>query len=311
MQCFNDLQKLFEPTCVAVGCFDGIHLGHQKIISDMCSYAKNNGLKSAVFTFIASPAAVLGKTPHRALMSQKDKMKTLEMLGVDYCFSLDFLNVMNITPIDYIEDILINKLSAKAVFCGFNYRFGKSALGDTSFLKDVCDSHSVETFIAQPVCFGESVVSSSRIRGLIENGDLSLANTLLGRPFAIEEPIIEGKQNGRKVGIPTVNQNPPPEFVTPKYGVYASYVYVNSKRYEAITNVGTRPTVGGDYKNFETHIIGGFSEELYGQIVRTELLDFVRCEQKFDNLQQLSEQIQKDIRFIYDNKIYENTNYET
>lgn len=305
MQCFNDIKKLSVPTCVAVGCFDGIHLGHQKIISDMCDYAKEKGLKSAVFTFTASPAAVLGKTPHRALMSQKDKMKTLERLGVDFCFSLDFLTVMDISPMEYIEDILIDKLKAKAVFCGFNYRFGKSALGDTSLLKKVCDSHGIETVIAQPVCFGESVVSSSRIRGLIENGDLPFANALLGRPFAIEEPILEGKQNGRKVGVPTVNQNPPTEFVTPKCGVYASFVYVNGKRYEGITNVGTRPTVGGDYKNFETHIIGGFNEEIYGQVVRTELLDFVRCEQKFDNLQQLSEQIQKDIKFIYDKKIYD------
>ncbi len=305
MQCFDNIKKMAEPACVAVGCFDGIHLGHQKIITEMCKYAKENGLKSTVFTFTASPAAVLGKTPQRALMSQSGKMKTLEMLGVDFCFSLDFLSVMNTLPEEYIKKILIEQLNARAVFCGFNYRFGKAASGDTEILTKICSENGVKTFVAEPVCYGESVVSSSRIRELIENGNLNLANTLLGRPFAIEEPILEGKHNGRKVGVPTVNQNPPKAFVTPKFGVYASFVYVNGKRYHGITNVGVRPTVGGDFKNFETHIIDDFNEVLYGQVVRTELLDFVRSEQKFDNLQQLSEQIQRDIKAIYDTKIFE------
>lgn len=305
MQIFNNIERQTSPSCVAVGCFDGIHIGHQKIISDMCSYAKENNFTSTVFTFPTSPAAMLGKTPRRAIMTQSDKMKFLESLGVEKCFSIDFMTIKDTSAEEYIKNILLENLRAKAVFCGFNYRFGKQAQGDSEFLHDVCSKLGVETFISSPICCDESVVSSSRIRTLIENGEILTANKLLGKPFSVEQTIVEGKHNGRTVNIPTVNQNLPPEFVTPRFGAYASFAVIDGKEFEAITNVGTRPTVGGVNKNVETHILGGFGGNLYGKTVRTELLYFIRDERKFDNLTQLSEQIKLDIDFVYKNKIYE------
>ena len=305
MQIFNKIEHQNAPCCVAVGCFDGIHIGHQKIISDMCTYAKENNLVSTVFTFPKSPAVLLGRTPERAIMTQSDKMKTLESLGVEKCFSIDFLAIRNTSAEEYIENILLENLCAKAVFCGFNYRFGKQARGDSEFLHDICNNFDVETFISSPICYGDSVVSSSRIRTLIENGEISTANKLLGKPFSVEQTIVEGKHNGRTVGIPTVNQNLPPEFVTPRFGAYASFAVVDGTRFEAITNVGTRPTVGGVNKNIETHILGDFSGNLYGKTVRTELLYFMRDERKFDNLTELSEQIKRDIKLIYEHNIYQ------
>ena len=305
MQIFNTIQRQNTPSCVAVGCFDGIHIGHQKIISDMCTYAKKNNLVSTVFTFPTSPAALLGKTPQRAVMTQSDKMKTLESLGVEKCFSIDFMTIRNTSAEEYIENILLENLRAKAVFCGFNYRFGKQARGNSKYLHDVCSKFDVDTFISSPICCGGSVVSSSRIRTLIENGEIHTANKLLGKPFSVEHTIVEGKHNGRTVGIPTVNQNLPPEFVTPRFGAYASFAIVDGTRYEAITNVGTRPTVGGIGKNVETHILGDFNGNIYGKTVRTELLYFIRDERKFDSLTELSEQIRHDIDSVYKHNIYQ------
>lgn len=303
MQIYNTIEPS-SPCCIALGCFDGIHIGHQKIIRSMCSYAQESGLESAVFTFSSSPAAVLGKAPKRVLISKSDKMHTLETLGVDKCFSVDFTSVRNISPEDFIKQILIGTLNARAVFCGFNFRFGKLAKGDCETLSRICGENGIEAFVSSPVCYGDKAVSSSRIRELIENGDILTANRLLAHPFSVEQIITEGKHNGRTVGIPTVNQNLPDGFVTPRFGVYASFVYIDGKRYEGITNVGVRPTVGGTDKNMETHILSRFYGDMYGKNVRTELLEFVRDERKFDNLEQLAAQIKKDIAYIYDNSIY-------
>lgn len=304
MQCFDILQKQNTPMCAALGCFDGIHTGHRTIISKMCDYAHKNNLVSSVFTFTDSPAVLLGKASHKVLTCQSDKLSILDKLGVEKCFSLDFTNLMNTSPESFVKDILVDTLNVKAVFCGFNYRFGKNAAGDTQLLQKECRKFGVSVFVNEPICINGIVVSSSKIRELIESGNIALANKLLGRPYSICLPIVEGKHNGRTVGIPTINQTPPAEFVTPKFGVYASFAIIDEKRYESITNVGIRPTVGGGEKNYETHILGEFNSELYGQAVRTQLLHFVRSERKFSDLQELSKQIKRDIDYIYNNNLY-------
>ncbi len=303
MQIFNNITQ-FSPCCIALGCFDGIHIGHQRIIRSMCSYAKENSLCGAVFTFDVSPAALLGKAPRRSLLSRNDKMNILENLGVEYCFSVDFSSVRNISPEDFVKNILIDKLGVQAVFCGFNYRFGHNAKGSSDILLELCNKYGIKAFVSSPVCYGDQAVSSSRIRDLIEQGEILTANRLLGRPFSVEQTISEGKHNGRTVGIPTINQNLPDGFVTPRFGVYASFVYIDGKKYEGITNVGVRPTVNGKHKNIETHILGRFYGNLYGKHVRTQFLDFVRDEKKFANLEELSVQIKKDIDYIQNSSVF-------
>lgn len=305
MNIFYDFIKQSSPSCVAVGCFDGIHIGHRKIISDMCRYAVENNLTSSVFTFSNSPSAVLGGMPAKAIISQNDKLNILDSIGVQNCFSLEFQKVMNISPEKYISDILVDRLNVKAVFCGFNYRFGKKALGDCILLKDVCSRYTVKVFVTSPVCCGEEVVSSSRIRRLIENGDIVSANKLLDRHFAVEGKIVEGMHNGRTIGIPTVNQLPAFGFVTPKNGVYASVAHLDGKSYNAVTNIGTRPTVNGTFTNIETHLLNAHIDEAYGKMLRTELLYFVRPERSFNNLTELSDQIHKDIEYISLHRIFE------
>ncbi len=305
MQIIYNIETIHEPSCIAVGCFDGVHIGHQKIITDMCLHAKENNLTSTVFTFPLSPAALLGKSPQRSLTSQNDKMNLLSSLGVQKCFSIDFMNIRNVTAEDYINEILFRKMNAKAVFCGFNYRFGKQAQGDIMLLKDICTGLNIETFISEPICYENSIVSSSRIRTLIEEGSLYSANKLLGRPFSIEQSVVEGKHNGRTIGFPTINQNFPSGFTIPHSGVYASFIHIDGKRYEAVSNVGTRPTVGGTNVNLETHILGGFNKNIYGKTVRCELLYFIRSEKAFKGLNELAEQINNDIKYICNNSIYQ------
>ena len=292
------------PRCAALGCFDGLHIGHRRIINSMCGYAKENNLRSSVYTFEVSPAALLGKAPRRSLLSQEDKMDILCHLGVEECFSIDFSSVRNITPEAFVKDILIDKLGVKAVFCGFNYHFGRNAQGTSDVLNHLCLKYGIEAFVTSPVCYGDRTVSSGRIRDLIEQGDILTANRLLGCPFSVEQIITEGKHNGRTMGIPTVNQNLPAGFVTPRFGVYASYVYIDGQRYQSITNVGVRPTVGGVGKNIETHILTRFVGDLYGKKVRTQLLDFIRDEQKFDNLDDLALQIKDDIARVKASSVY-------
>ena len=304
MEILNSVKKQNKPLCIALGCFDGLHIGHRKIITSMCRYAEENDLTSAVFTFTEPPASVLGRSPFRMMLTQSDKLCVLESLGVDVCFSIDFLTVRNITAQDFIDRILIDTLNTKAVFCGFNYRFGKTAQGDSSLLRTECEQKNMGVVVCEPVCYGDKTVSSSRIRDLIENGEIRIANKLLCMPFSVESVITEGRHNGRTVGIPTINQSLPNHFVTPRKGVYASFVIIDGKRYESITNIGTRPTVGGDTLNIETHILNDYHDCIYGKTVRTQLLEFVRDEQKFDDLQKLSVQIKKDIAYIYDNGIY-------
>ncbi len=304
MRVLNNIEPQQEVSCAALGCFDGVHIGHQKIITDMCGYAKKNDLVSTVFTFTASPASVLGKAPQRAVMSQNQKENTLESLGVEKCFSIDFMTIRNTSAEDFVNNILIKQLNVKALFCGFNYRFGKNARGDAEMLRELCEKKGVKVFVTMPVCFGDIVVSSSKIRSLIEDGKMRTANRLLGKPFSVEDIVVEGKHNGRTVGVPTINQNLPAIFVSPRSGVYASFAYIDGKRFEAVTNVGTRPTVGGDFKNVETHILGNFRGELYGKKIKTELLYFIRDERKFSNLTELSEQIKRDVDYIYGRNIY-------
>lgn len=304
MQIYSDIRSA-APCCIALGCFDGIHIGHQRIINSMCGYSKEHSVTAAVFTFDVSPAALLGKTPRRSLLGRDDKMDILERLGVEKCFSVDFSSVRNISPEDFIKDILIDKIGVRAVFCGFNFHFGRNAAGTSDILAELCRKYGIEAYVSSPVCYGDRAVSSGRIRDMIEQGDVLTANRLLGRPFSVVQVITEGKHNGRTVGVPTINQNLPEGFVTPRFGVYASYVYIDGKRYESITNVGVRPTVGGVNKNIETHILGRFYGDLYGKRVRTQLLEFVRDEKKFESLEELSEQIKTDIEHIRSSSVYQ------
>lgn len=306
MQIFTDICKQDKPCCAALGFFDGVHIGHTRLLRSMKEYAAENGLLSAVFTFSDSPAAALGKTEKsRSLMTLKSRLSEFEAMGIDMCFAVDFLKYREVSAEDFVNDILLDTLNTRAVFCGYNYRFGKFAAGSCALLDDICTKRGAAVYVTAPVCRKGDTVSSTRIRALIETGKMHRANTLLGRPFFIEGDVLHGLQNGRTVGIPTLNQAIPEHFVKPRFGVYASFAVIDGKRFRAVTNIGVRPTVSGTNINCETHILDDIDGELYGKNIRTELLWFERDERKFPDLTALAQQISRDIEHINKLKIYE------
>lgn len=282
-------------TCVALGNFDGIHIGHSAIVSACVAKAREEGLVSVVWSFRRHPEHILkGTFASGNIISVRDKDKILKQMGVSHLILEDFEKVRDYSPEDFCQEILIRSLSARCVFCGFNFRFGKSGAGDVDFLKEYLEPRGIKVFVSQPVTMGDLPVSSTRIRAFLEEGKVEEAAKLLGRPYSIRFPVLHGKHLGATLGFPTMNQVFPTEYVTPKKGVYAVRVLFDEKEYFGVCNVGSRPTVDqDDHILAETHLLD-FSGDLYGKEVRVEFHRFMRPEEKFSSLDALKKQIAKD-----------------
>ncbi len=288
MQLFHDLTPAGEPTAVALGGFDGLHAGHKRVISS----AFAGGLAPAVFTF-QTDLLQEGKGA-RSLMSQTWKVQLLQEMGVRYCWMLPFGEIRGMTAEEFVEKVLAGVCRARRVCCGFNFRFGKGGAGTAEDLARFCAARGIEAVVQPPVEEDSRPVSSTRIRALVEEGRMEEACSLLGHPFAFDFPVVHGRQLGRTLGFPTINQPIPPGFVLPRFGVYASLVDVGGDRYYGVTNVGVKPTVGSDGPLAETWMPDYHGRELYGETVRTELHGFIRPERKFPGLYELREQIFRD-----------------
>ncbi len=282
-------------TCVALGNFDGIHLGHQAILLACVREAKERGIASVVWSFRRHPEHIMkGSDASGNIISLKDKEKILSEMGIERLVLEDFEAVRNFSPEEFCDKVLLGRLSAKSVFCGFNFRFGKNGRGDAAFLRSYLTERGVSVYTADPVLFDGETVSSTRIRALLAGGDVQTAATLLGRPYSISFPVLHGKRLGSRIGFPTINQEFPKEYVTPKKGVYAVRVILDGAVYGGVCNVGSRPTVDCDDRILaETHLLD-FSGDLYGKIIRVEFARFLREEKKFSSLEELKEQIGKD-----------------
>ncbi len=280
---------------VALGIFDGVHLGHRAVISKATGLETPEGpLRAAVFTFSQPPWA-LPKDSAWELTSAAQKTQVLESLGVEELILADFEQIRDMTPETFVAEVLDAALHAKRVCCGFNYRFGKGGAGDAALLARLCAERGIETVTVPSVEVDGRPVSASRIRRLIETGDVQEAARLLGRPFTLDFTVVGGQKLGRLLGTPTINQPLPPHFVRPRFGVYASSVEVEGRVTHGVTNIGVRPTVGADAPLAETWI-ADFSGDLYGKDVPVSLVKFLRPEQKFDSVEDLQKQILRDGR---------------
>lgn len=280
-------------TAVALGFFDGVHIGHRSVISAAC--AKKN-LSPVVYTFAKSPkTCVTGKTVP-ALMTDWDKRSVIQSLGAQRLYTVDFNSVRSLSPEKFIKSVLKEGLNAQEVFCGFNYRFGVNGSGDVDLLCRECGKLGINVTVIPPVKLDGNVVSSTRIRSELGTGGVLLANKMLGRRFSYSSQIIHGRRLGRTIGSPTINQQIPQELVTPKFGVYVSEVSVGGKVYRGVTNIGVKPTVGSDTAVSETWLIGYSGGELYGENARVSLVGFLREEQKFSSIDELKEAIQNDAK---------------
>ena len=197
-------------------------------------------------------------------------------------------------PKEFAEGILIRKFNAKVICCGRDFRFGKKAEGDIDFLKSICEKNNIILEITDPVIYNDEIISSTSIRQAISEGNMKKVTNMLGRYYSIETPVIHGKQLGRTIGFPTINQRIPKNHTVPKFGVYAVIITVpDGKKYAGAVNVGIKPTVGSDEVLAETYICD-FHDDLYGKTVKTEFVEFLRGEEKFGNLEELSNAIKRD-----------------
>lgn len=277
---------------VALGSFDGVHLGHAALINRAVENARENHRASAVWTFSDDPSVIPGKYGMKSLTTLDEKLGLIASLGVDYAVLARFEDVRDLSPEEFIG-MLTTGCVAKAVVCGFNYSFGKNGAGKPDRLRE---SFGENCFVVDPVCVDGEVVSSSAIRGLLEAGDAEGASKLLGHDFFIDFPVVHGKELGRTIGLPTINQNFPDGILIPKEGIYAGRVEIAGQEYVGVSNVGTRPTVDDSGRvNCETHIIG-FDGWLYDERVKVGLAKRLRGEIKFPDIESLREQIERDAR---------------
>lgn len=299
---------LFEKgTAVALGNFDGLHTGHKKLIDEICFVSKKFDIPSVVFTFDKHPHNILKHTKTvKCITTNGEKIKLLEDMGVDYTYFEDFEAVMDYSPERFVDEIIVKKFNASYVVCGFNYSFGAGGRGDTAVLSELLKARGIKLTVINPIIIGDTLVSSTYIRGLIEDGNMEAASLFLGREFFIDFPVREGRKLGRTMNIPTINQHFPENHIIPARGVYACRCFVDGDSYIGVSNVGVKPTVTNENTELcETHILD-FCGDLYGRKIRVDFFKKLRDEKKFDSVEILKSEIKKDIEAA---RSYFNINY--
>ncbi len=304
MKVFKSIEEfnINENTALALGTFDGLHIAHEHVIKQMVDVAKKNNLISVVYTFSNHPKEMNPsvETPKR-LITPKQKAEHISELGVDVLIILPFdEKQISIEADDFLSDVIVNKLKAKHIVVGYDFRFGKNANGCVSLLESKSKEYGYTVDIVDQILYEGMTISSTMIRNYLLNGKVKHANDLLGRRYSIKGVVIEGKKMGRKLGFPTVNLQTNFEMSVLKPGVYITNAIISNERFYSVTNVGFNPTF--DQKNFnvETHILG-FDKDIYGETVEIEFFRYVREEVKFKDLDELVNQINQDLDVV---KIY-------
>ena len=303
MQIYHSVSEFEKTSCktsVALGFFDGVHIGHQNVIKK-CVEEKNDNL-SVVLTFEKSPASILEKHKKALLTLNDKKQKIIQAIGTDALIFADFSTIKDISPEDFVKIILKEKLKAQQVYCGFNYHFGKNASADTNSLISLCKKYDIKAQISEEIVYKGLPVSSTRIRNSIAEGCIEEANEMLGYNFTVFGNVVSGNHIGRTLDFPTANIMINNELIMPKFGVYASKAKIGEKAYYGATNIGIHSTVNKkDSPICETYLFDYDGFDLYNEYMECELLHFVREEQKFASLQELKLQIEKDKKQIMKN----------
>ncbi len=294
----NELAQNNEAIGIALGTFDGLHVGHQKVIGDLVHKCKANGWKSVVYTFSNHPRELTrnGHKVHR-LVSNEDKIKLIASTGADYLLLIPFDETfMKTSPEEFVKRFLVDGMKVKAIAVGFDYRFGKGAEGDVDLLRHLAPKYGYELLVVAPVALENHKISSSEIRDRIKHGDMKAANLMLGRPYSVAGKVVKGKQVGRTLlGFPTANLEVAPYMGLIKPGVYASYTQVGDRIFESLSNVGYNPTFDQKELNLESYLLD-FDEDIYGETIRIFFVAHMRGEMKFDSLADLIAQMQEDVR---------------
>ncbi len=298
MKCFYSCAsvEIESPSAVTIGMFDGMHLGHLKVIQGCLEAARQDGLKTCVITFSNHPADYFTGKRNELLMPMQEKIAALEALGIDYAVVLPFDSyIVELPAKNFIEDQLIDRMKATKVVLGYDNHFGKNRDGSISFINEHF-SEKLEAISIQVAKVEDVIVSSSQIKKYLSEGDVLKAKAMLGNYFAISGKVVHGNQNGRKIGFPTANMslNADNKFI-PQLGVYLCKVHLDAGEYYGLTNMGYRPTLNKDEGiHIETHILG-FDADIYGQKIEIQFMEKIRSEKRFDSFEDLKSQISADL----------------
>ena len=284
-------KKLCGKRAVALGFFDGVHLGHREIIETAVKEAKARSIISAVFTFSSESENI---KDDKRIYSTKEKSELIAECGVEEIIICDFSKVKSLSAEDFITKTLCEDLGCALAVSGEDFRFGSGALGNTDLLRKTLLSHGSELICPSDVVWEGEKISSSKIKRLIEEGNVKKAAKMLGSPFFVKSRVKRGLGLGKTFGFPTVNTDLPKVFPNLSSGVYKCVCNIDSKEYRALTNVGTCPTVGERERHIETFLID-FEGDLYDREIRIYFLDFIRPERRFDSVEDLKKQIKVDI----------------
>lgn len=292
MQIFTELTK--NPNLsIALGYFDGVHLGHQAVIKNAVDFARKNGEKSAVITFSDHPCCYFWGVCPKYILTRKEREEKIAELGVDYLYELDFESISGLTAEDYLKNILVKYFTPSSISTGWNHNFGYKKSGNVKFLAMNSKKFDYSYYELPAQKKENEIISSTAIRKLLSSGKIEKANTMLGYKFLISGEVIKGNQIGRTIGFKTANLIYPPELIDLPFGVYS----VETEYGKGIANFGTRPTVNGKGTLLEVHILD-FDNNIYGKNITVKFNKMIRAEQKFPSLDALKNQIISDINSI-------------
>lgn len=286
-----------SSTAVGLGNFDGLHVGHMALINTLINEARIHGLRSVIYTFTKHPENIFRKKLFTALLTTPGKrIQILGETSLDAVFFDEFdEEYSRMKPEDFVKKVLLDKLGARLVIAGFNYRFGYMGEGDIELLKTMGKKYDFQVIIIPPVMVDDEIVSSSAIREYVRKGEMENVFRLLGRHYSITGEVMDGKQMGRRIGFPTANLHPEEYLILPREGIYITKTLYDGKFYSSLTNIGRNPTFEESSKvSVETHILY-FDKDIYRSNIEVFFLSLLRDELKFENAQELTKQIRQDV----------------
>lgn len=288
---YRSWEPLSRPSAVTIGVYDGVHLGHQRVLSTL----RESGLPVVVATFREHPIRTIAPEAAPAMLTTTEqRLELFERYGVSVVALLEFDDDLRTLPAEeFVENILVARLRALRVAVGRGFRFGHEQLGDVPLLRRMGDQHGFDVDDIEILEAGVPV-RSTVIRALLEAGDVAAADRLLGRPFQIEGEVVAGDQRGRKIGFPTANLETRPDVIVPGSGVYAVRLHWAEHHQDGVANIGKRPTFGGTERVVEAHVLD-FTGDMYGEVIAVDFIERLRAERKFDGVAALVEAIEADV----------------
>lgn len=301
MDTITSIEKIdtVKESVVTIGNFDGLHRGHQVLIKKATEYAKANNVISIVFTFKNHPVNYFRPNSVKNIITNEEKVKILKSMGVDCVINIPFDEYMTkMSGYDFIKEILLDTLGAKKIIVGHDFTFARNKEGNIKLLQELSQQYGFSLEIVKPIKLDDIRISSTYIRKLISDGNVEDVYKYLDRNYKLSGDVIHSKKLGRTIGFPTANISINENMIVPKVGIYATKVYVNGEIYYGATNVGYNPTVNGDNLSIETNILE-FNEDIYGKVITIEFLERIRDEKRFNGIEDLKSQLQKDTNYIY------------